>query len=100
MIYEARPNVTADAIAICLKTGNAAVLKGGKEALYSNQAIAQAAIEAGLRAGMPAGAVALITNTDREATAYLMTLRGYIDVLIPRGAPGSFRQLCRIRAFL
>lgn len=93
MIYEARPNVTADAIAICLKTGNAAVLKGGKEALYSNQAIAQAAIEAGLRAGMPAGAVALITNTDREATAYLMTLRGYIDVLIPRGGAGLIQAV-------
>ena len=93
MIYEARPNVTADAIAICLKTGNAAVLKGGKEALYSTQAIAQAAIEAGLRAGMPAGAVALITNTDREATAYLMTLRGYIDVLIPRGGAGLIQAV-------
>lgn len=93
IIYEARPNVTADAIAICLKTGNAAVLKGGKEALCSNRAIAQAAIEAGLRAGMPEGAIALITNTEREATAYLMTLRGYIDVLIPRGGAGLIQAV-------
>ena len=93
IIYEARPNVTADAIAICLKTGNAAVLKGGKEALCSNRAIAQAAIEAGLRAGMPEGAIALITNTEREATAYLMTLRGTSMCSFRGAEPGSSRQL-------
>lgn len=93
MIYEARPNVTADAIALCLKTGNAAVLKGGSDALCSNQAIAEAACEAGEQAGMPKGAVALIANTDRQATEYLMTLRGEIDVLIPRGGAGLIQTV-------
>ena len=93
MIYEARPNVTADAIAICLKTGNAVVLKGGKEAICSNSTITKIAYEAGVRAGMPLGSVALIEDTDRQATAYFMTLREYVDVLIPRGGAGLIKAV-------
>ena len=93
MIYEARPNVTIDAIGICLKTGNAVHLKVGREALCSNIALAEIAEKAGRGMGLPAGAIELVRSTDRAAAAYLMTLREYIDVLIPRGGAGLIRTV-------
>ncbi len=93
IIYEARPNVTSDAAALCLKSGNAVILRGGKEALRSNTAVA-ASIRAGLReAGFPEDAVALLEQTDRETAARMMKLNEYIDVLIPRGGAGLIRSV-------
>ena len=91
VVYEARPNVTSDVAAICLKTGNAVVLRGGSEALASNRAIA-AAIEAGLKeVGLPDTAVQLITSTDRALVQRMLKLREYIDVIIPRGGEGLIK---------
>jgi glutamate-5-semialdehyde dehydrogenase len=88
VVYESRPNVTSDVAAICIKTGNAVVLRGGSEALASNRAIA-AAIHQGLHdAGLPEGAVQLITSTDRVLVQRMLKLREYIDVIIPRGGEG------------
>jgi glutamate-5-semialdehyde dehydrogenase len=85
MIYESRPNVTADAAALCLKSGNACILRGGSEALASNQAI-HAAMRAGLEAaGLPGNAVQLVATTDRAAVGEMLGMRGVIDVIIPRG---------------
>ena len=84
IIYEARPNVTADAAGLCLKSGNAVILRGGKEALRSNAAIARALREGLETAGMPEGAVQLLTDPDRAASVALMQLQA-LDVLIPRG---------------
>ncbi|MBC7622350.1 MAG: glutamate-5-semialdehyde dehydrogenase [Aeromicrobium sp.] len=85
MIYESRPNVTADAAALCLKSGNACILRGGSEAIHTNRAI-HAAMVAGLEAaGLPATAVQLVTTTDRAAVGEMLNMRGVIDVLIPRG---------------
>lgn len=84
IIYEARPNVTSDAAALCLKSGNAVILRGGKEALYSNRAIAEALTGALSRSSLPAGAVQLLDTPDREASIALMRLPD-LDVLIPRG---------------
>ena len=85
MIYESRPNVTADAAALCLKSGNACILRGGSEALESNRAIHQC-LKAGLReAGLPATAVQLIDTTDRAAVGEMLKMKGVIDVIIPRG---------------
>lgn len=93
IIYEARPNVTSDAAALCVKAGNAVILRGGKEAIHSNLAIT-AAIQAGLTAGgLPADAVQLIEDTSRETATAMMKLRGYIDVLIPRGGAGLIRSV-------
>ncbi|MBR2283081.1 MAG: glutamate-5-semialdehyde dehydrogenase [Ruminococcus sp.] len=86
IIFESRPNVTVDAAALCLKAGNAVILKGGKEAINSNKclgAIMRAAVE---RAGLPADIIQVVENTSRETTTELMKLSGYIDVLIPRGS--------------
>jgi glutamate-5-semialdehyde dehydrogenase len=85
IIYESRPNVTVDAAALALKSGNAAVLRGGSEAIHSNTALTRVISEAAERAGIPAGAISLIENTDRAAVRHLMTLNGLIDCLIPRG---------------
>jgi len=91
VVYEARPNVTSDVAALCLKTGNAVILRGGKESLQANIAIV-AAISDGLRtAGLPVEAVQLITSTDRELVGRLLKLREYIDVIIPRGGAGLIR---------
>jgi glutamate-5-semialdehyde dehydrogenase len=91
VVYESRPNVTSDVSAICIKTGNAVVLRGGSEALASNTAIA-AAIQAGLReAGLPEAAVQFITSTDRALVQRMLKLREYIDVIIPRGGEGLIR---------
>jgi len=93
IIYEARPNVTADAAALCLKSGNAAILRGGKEALRSNQAIA-ACVRAGLvAAGLPETAVQVIETTDREAVGYLITMPEYVDVIVPRGGKGLIERI-------
>lgn len=88
VIFESRPNVTIDAAALCLRAGNTCLLRGGSEALRTNQALAQA-MRAGLKtAGLPEAAVTLIPFTEREAVAAMGSLRGIVDVLIPRGGPG------------
>lgn len=93
IIYESRPNVTADAAALCLKSGNAAVLRGGKEAIHSNQAIADC-IAAGLeKAGLPAAAVQVVQTTDRAAVGAMITMPEYIDVIIPRGGKGLIERI-------
>ena len=92
MIYEARPNVTADAAALCLKAGNAVILRGGKEAIQSNTAIAEILREAVAGEGLPEDSIQLIRDTTRESSIALMTLTGYLDVLIPRGGAGLVRS--------
>jgi glutamate-5-semialdehyde dehydrogenase len=95
IIYESRPNVTADAAALCLKSGNATVLRGGSEAFHSNQAIA-AAIHRGLEAaGLPADAVQVLQTTDRAAVGSMITMPEYIDVIIPRGGKGLIERISR-----
>ena len=86
MVYEARPNVTADAAGVCVKSGNACVLRGGSLAARSNEAIADILAAAAAAAGLPEGSICAITTTDRAATDMLMELHGLVDVLIPRGA--------------
>jgi glutamate-5-semialdehyde dehydrogenase len=88
IIYEARPNVTADAIALCVKSGNAVILKGGKEAIRSNKAVSDALITAGQKAGLPEGSVQFINIKEREAVDELIHLDGLVDVVIPRGGAG------------
>ncbi len=85
IIYESRPNVTVDAASLCLKAGNAVVLRGGSEAIHSNIALTNIIAQAAESAGVPEGTIALIENTDRAAARHLMTLNRYIDCLIPRG---------------
>ena len=93
IIYEARPNVTADAAGLCLKSGNAAILRGGSEAIKSNQAIA-ACVKEGLQAaGLPEACVQVIETTDRAAVGELITMRGYVDVIVPRGGKGLIERL-------
>jgi glutamate-5-semialdehyde dehydrogenase len=95
IIYESRPNVTVDAAALCLKAGNAAILRGGSEALHSNQAIA-ACIQQGLAAaGLPADAVQVIETTDRAAVGELVRMSEYVDVLVPRGGKGLIERISR-----
>ena len=93
IIYESRPNVTADAVGLCIKTANAVVLKGGSEALHSNRAIADILAEAAYRAGIPEGAVQLICDTDRNSATEMMRLSGILDVLIPRGGAGLIKTV-------
>ena len=93
IIYEARPNVTADAIALCIKSGNACVLRGGSEALLSNAAVCDALNEAAIQNGIPAGAIQLLRDTDRAAANEMMKLNGLIDVLIPRGGQGLIQSV-------
>lgn len=88
IIYEARPNVTVDSAALCLKTGNAVVLRGGKEAINTNKALVKVIKRALCESGFDEGAVELITSTDRESANALMSMRGLVDVLIPRGGKG------------
>ncbi|RDH83291.1 MAG: glutamate-5-semialdehyde dehydrogenase [endosymbiont of Escarpia spicata] len=95
IIYESRPNVTADAAALCLKSGNATVLRGGSEAFHSNQAIA-AGIQRGLeQAGLPADAVQVLATTDRAAVGCMITMPESIDVIIPRGGKGLIERISR-----
>ena len=91
--YEARPNVTADAFGLCFKTGNAVILKGGKDAIHSNMAIVKVLRLALQEKGFPEAAVALIEDTSRETTTAFMKLREYVDVLIPRGSAGLIRAV-------
>lgn len=93
MIYEARPNVTVDAAALCLKSGNACILRGGSEAINSNKTIASIISSAAEEAGLPAGSITLIDITSREAATAMMKLNGYIDVLIPRGGAGLIKSV-------
>jgi len=93
IIYESRPNVTADAAALCLKSGNASVLRGGSEAFHSNQAIA-GIIQQGLeKAGLPIDAVQVIATTDREAVGKMISMPEYVDVIIPRGGRGLIERI-------
>ena len=93
IIFEARPNVTADAAALCLKSGNACILRGGHEALHSSLAIARIMRAAIKEAGLPEDCVQVVEDTSREAAAQMMRLNGYIDVLIPRGGKGLIRSV-------
>ena len=93
IIYESRPNVTADAFGLCFKTGNAVILKGGSDAIHSNLAIASVIRDALKGAGLPEDAVQLIGDTSRETATAMMKLNGYIDVLIPRGGAGLIRSV-------
>jgi len=95
IIYESRPNVTADAAGLCVKSGNAAILRGGSEAIHSNQAIA-ACVHAGLRAaGLPENAVQVIETTDRAAVGELITMQDCVDVVVPRGGKSLIERLMR-----
>ena len=93
VIFEPRPNVTADAAAICLKAGNSVILKGGKEAINSNKAIATVMRTAAAESGLPEDCIILIENISREAATELMKLNGYVDLLIPRGGAGLIRSV-------
>ena len=93
IFYEARPNVTADAFGLCFKTGNAVILKGGKDAIHSNMAIVKVLRLALQEKGFPEAAVTLIEDTSRETTIAFMKLREYVDVLIPRGSAGLIRAV-------
>ena len=93
IIYESRPDVTADAAGLCLKSGNAAILRGGSEAIHSNQAIA-ACVHAGLRAaGLPETAVQVVNTTDRAAVGELITMQEYVDVIVPRGGKSLIARI-------
>ena len=95
IIYESRPNVTADAAALCLKSGNTAILRGGSEAIHSNRAIA-ACIHAGLeQAELPAEVVQVVESTDRAAVGELITMQEYVDVIVPRGGKGLIERVSR-----
>jgi glutamate-5-semialdehyde dehydrogenase len=95
IIYESRPNVTADAASLCFKSSNAAILRGGKEALHSNLAIARIMIEAGKKAlaNFPEDAIQVVPTTDREAIRELLSLTQYVDVCMPRGGEGLIRAV-------
>ncbi len=92
IIYEARPNVTVDAFALCFKTGNAVMLRGGKEAIHSNMKIVEVIREALKDANMPVDAVSLIEDTSRETATNMMKLNDYLDVLIPREVRDLFKR--------
>lgn len=95
IIYESRPNVTADAAGLCLKSGNAALLRGGSEAFHSNQAIA-GSIQRGLQAaGLPASAVQVVATTDRAAVGEMIAMPEFVDVIIPRGGKGLIERISR-----
>ena len=92
-IYESRPNVTADAAALCVKSGNAVILRGGKEASRSSRAIVEILVEAAAETGLPADAVQLVGTTDRNAVGHFLDLPEYIDLAIPRGGEGLIRRV-------
>jgi glutamate-5-semialdehyde dehydrogenase len=93
IIYESRPNVTADAAGLCIKSGNAAILRGGSESIHSNQAIATC-VNAGLKAaGLPETAVQVINTTNRDAVGELITMKEYVDVIVPRGGKGLIERI-------
>ena len=95
IIYESRPNVTADAAGLCLKSGNAAILRGGSEAIHSNQAIAACVHEALKAVGLPDTVIQVIETTDRAAVGELITMQDYVDVIVPRGGKGLIERLMR-----
>ncbi len=93
IIYESRPNVTADAFGLCFKTGNVVILRGGKDAIHSNQAIVDCIKEALLKQGLTENAISLITDISHETAQKFMNMNGYVDVLIPRGGAGLIRAV-------
>ena len=93
IIYESRPNVTIDAASLCLKSGNATILRGGSEAILSNQALASCINQGLLNAGLPSTAVQVIQTTDRDAVGELITMNDHVDVIIPRGGKGLIKRL-------
>jgi glutamate-5-semialdehyde dehydrogenase len=93
IIYEARPNVTADAAALCLKSGNAAILRGGSEAIHSNQAVGDCVHEGLKEAGLPETAVQVIETTDRAAVGELITMKDFVDIIVPRGGKGLIERI-------
>lgn len=93
MIYEARPNVTVDAAGLCLKTGNAVILRGGSEAIESNKVLADVLVSAAKKCDLPDGTIALVETTDREAVNLLLKMNRFIDVIIPRGGAGLIRTI-------
>jgi len=95
IIYEARPNVTADAAGLCIKSGNAAILRGGKEALHCNQAIAACVRDGLAEAGLPETGVQVIDTTDRAAVGELITMPEFVDVIVPRGGKGLIERISR-----
>ena len=95
IIYEARPNVTSDALGLCVKSGNAVILRGGSEAIHSNTAVASVMAEAGYAAGLPRGCMHLVEDTSRETAAEMMQLSGYLDVLIPRGGASLIQSVVK-----
>jgi glutamate-5-semialdehyde dehydrogenase len=95
IIYESRPNVTIDAASLCLKSGNATILRGGSEAFYSNQAIAQAVQSGLVSAGLPEDAVQVINTVDREAVGRLISMPEFVDVIVPRGGKGLIERISK-----
>jgi glutamate-5-semialdehyde dehydrogenase len=95
IIYEARPNVTADAAGLCLKSGNAAILRGGSEALHSNQAVAACVREGLVLAGLPEAVVQVVETTDRAAVGELITMQEFVDVIVPRGGKGLIERIMK-----
>ena len=93
IIYEARPNVTADAAGLCIKSGNSVILRGGKEAFKSNMAIVKVMQDSGYNTGLPVGSINLVENTTRESATELMKLNDYLDVIIPRGGAGLIKAV-------
>ena len=93
MIYEARPNVTVDAAALCLKAGNAVILRGGSEAIHSNRALGEVLRAAARDTGLPEDAITIVPTTDRAAIDVMLTLSDSIDLVIPRGGPGLIRKV-------
>lgn len=95
IIYESRPNVTVDAAALCLKSGNACILRGGSEAIHSNRAIANCITEGLQAAGLPVAAVQIVETTDRAAVGALITLNDYVDVIVPRGGKSLIERISK-----
>src|SRR5207253_1994216 len=93
MIYESRPNVTADAAALCIKSGNAVILRGGKEAIHTNRVLHRVLADTLEPSGLPANAVQLVPTTDREAVGHLLGMPEWIDLAIPRGGEGLIRRV-------
>ncbi len=93
IIYEARPNVTVDAAGLCIKSGNACILRGGSEAIHCNQALAKLVHEGLEKAGLPAAAVLVVETTDRAAVGELITMKQYVDVIVPRGGKGLIERI-------
>ncbi|WP_191600330.1 glutamate-5-semialdehyde dehydrogenase [Marinomonas algicola] len=95
IIYESRPNVTIDAASLCLKSGNATILRGGSEAYYSNQAIADVVVTGLKKAGFPEHAVQIVNTTDREAVGEMITMPDYVDVIVPRGGKSLIERISK-----